>query len=78
LENLSLGGVGLSGVPAGWQTGQLVHFRLGLPGEPAILDVSGAVTWREGGTVGIAFGSEAAGNALLIQRALRRFLDSRR
>lgn len=78
LENLSLGGVGLAGVPASWQTGQLVRFRLGLPGEPAILDVSGAITWREGDTVGIAFGPEAAGNALLIQRTLRRFLDSRR
>jgi CRP-like cAMP-binding protein len=78
LENLSLGGVGLSGVPAIWQNGQLVRFRLGLPDEPGILDVSGAVTWREGSTVGIAFGPEAAGNALLIQRALRRFLDSRR
>jgi len=77
LENLSLGGVGLAGVPDTWQTGHLVRFRLGLPDEPAILDVSGAVTWREGDTVGIAFGPEASGNAVLVQRALRRFLDSR-
>ena len=34
LENLSLGGVGLSGVPVDWQTGHPVRFRLGLPGEP--------------------------------------------
>ncbi len=78
LENLSLGGVGLSGIPDNWQAGHLVKFRLGLPDEPAILDVSGAVTWREGETVGIAFGPEAAGNAALIQKTLRRFLDSRR
>ncbi len=78
LENLSLGGVGLSGVPAGWQTGHLVKFRLGLPEEPPILDVSGSITWREGETVGIAFGPEAAGNAALIQRVLRQFLDARR
>ena len=78
LENLSLGGVGLSSIPTNWQTGYLVKFRLGLPGEPAILDCSGTITWREGDTVGIAFGPEAAGNASLIQRALRRFLDSRR
>ena len=78
LENLSLGGVGLSGVPATWQAGHLVKFRLGLPDEAAILDVSGSITWREGDTVGIAFGPEAAGNAALIQRVLRRFLDSRR
>lgn len=78
LENLSLGGVGLSGIPANWQPGHLVKFRLGFPGEPAILDVSGTITWREGDTVGIAFGPEAAGNAALIQRALRQFLDGRR
>jgi hypothetical protein len=78
LENLSLGGVGLSGVPAGWQAGHLVKFRLGLPEGPPILEVSGSVTWREGGTVGIAFGPEAAGNAALIQRVLRQFLDARR
>jgi CRP-like cAMP-binding protein len=78
LENLSLGGVGLSGVPANWEPGYLVKFRLGFAGEPAILDVSGTITWREGDTVGIAFGPEAAGNAALIQRALRQFLDGRR
>lgn len=78
LENLSLGGVGLSGVPSLWQTGHPVQFQLGLAGEPDILDVAGSVTWREGETVGIAFGPEAAGNALVVQRALRRFLDSRR
>jgi CRP/FNR family transcriptional regulator, cyclic AMP receptor protein len=78
LENLSLGGIGLSGVPADWQTGQTVSFRIGRPGEPNILDVSGSVTWREGDTVGIAFGPQDAGNATLINRALRRFLDGRR
>lgn len=78
LENLSLGGVGLSGVPVDWQTGFLVRFRLGRPGEPGILDVSGTVTWREGETVGIAFGPEAAGDPVLVNRALRRFMEGRR
>ena len=78
LENLSLGGVGLSGAPAVWQTGQAVRFHLGLAGEPDILDVRGIVTWREGDTVGIAFDPEAAVDALVVQRALRRFLDARR
>jgi hypothetical protein len=55
-----------------------VQFQLGLAGEPDILDVAGSVTWREGDTVGIAFGPEASGNAVVVQRALRRFLDSRR
>jgi CRP-like cAMP-binding protein len=78
LENLSLGGIGLSGVPADWQTGHDVRFRIGQPGEPEILNVSGTVTWREGDTVGIAFGPQEAGNATVINRALRRFLSGRR
>lgn len=77
LENLSLGGVGLSGAPATWEIGHLVRFRLGRPGDPEVLAVSGTVTWREGDTVGIAFGPEAAGNASLVYRTLRRFLDKR-
>jgi CRP/FNR family cyclic AMP-dependent transcriptional regulator len=77
LENLSLGGVGLSGIPDDWQVGVHVRFRLGLLAEPAILQVDGGITWREGDTVGLAFGPEAAGNVLPVQRALRRFLDSR-
>jgi CRP-like cAMP-binding protein len=75
LENLSLGGVGLSRVPNNWQTGHLVRFHLGTPREPDLLHVSGTVTWREADNVGIAFGPEAAGNAPLIHRALRRFLN---
>lgn len=78
LENLSLGGLGLAGIPETWQTGAEVSGRLGLPGEPDILGVHGIITWREGDTIGIAFGPQEAGNAVLIQRALRRFLDSRR
>jgi CRP-like cAMP-binding protein len=78
LENLSIGGIGLSRVPAAWQNGTEVRFRLGLPEEPGVLDVSGTVTWREGDMVGIAFVPEAVTNPATIQRALRRFLDSRR
>ncbi|HSS50787.1 MAG TPA: cyclic nucleotide-binding domain-containing protein [Thermoanaerobaculia bacterium] len=78
LENLSLGGVGLSGVPASWQTGLPLRFRLGRPGESTILGVNGSVSWREGDTVGIAFAPEAAGDPVLINRALRRFMEGRR
>jgi CRP-like cAMP-binding protein len=78
LENLSLGGVGLAGIPFDWQIGRSVKCRLGRPGDLDFFDVSGTVTWREGDTVGIAFDAEASGNAALIHRALRRFLDGRR
>lgn len=75
LENLSIGGVGLSRVPNNWQTGHLVRFTLGSPREPDLLKVTGTVTWREKDNVGIAFGPEAAGDAALIHRTLRKFLD---
>lgn len=78
LENLSLGGVGLSGAPDDWHLKRTVCFLLGLPGAPSILRVTGAVTWREGNAVGIAFDNDSAGNAPLIQTVLRRFLDSRK
>lgn len=78
VENLSLGGVGLSGVPDAWQVKDPVRFDLGMRGEPSILKVNGVVTWREGASVGIAFDNETAGNAPLIQRVLRTFLDSRK
>ena len=82
LENLSLGGVGLSRVPASWLRGIPVRFSLGTPAEPGILDVDGTVIWREDDTVGIAFTAEAEGvppsaDATVIYRALRRFLETR-
>lgn len=78
LENLSVGGVGLSQVPADWKAGDPVQFRLGRGGEPGILDVHGTVAWREGDTVGIAFAPEAAVTAVQIQRVLRRFMEGGR
>jgi CRP-like cAMP-binding protein len=77
LENLSLGGVGLSGVPASWRPGEPVRFALARRGEPSILDVVGTVSWREADGVGIAFDPGTAGDASLIYRVLRRFLESR-
>jgi hypothetical protein len=78
LENLSSGGVGFSRVPADWQTGKSVRCALGRPGEPGILNVVGTVAWKEGDTVGIAFDPESTVNSILVQRALRRFLEEGR
>jgi CRP-like cAMP-binding protein len=78
LENLSLGGVGLSQVPVEWKIGDAVHFRLGRRDDPGLLDVQGLVAWREGGTVGVSFNSEPLGGATLIQRVLRRFMEGGR
>lgn len=78
LENLSLGGVGLSGVPSAWQLKQPVRFGLALPGEAPVLRVVGVITWREGDAAGIAFGPDTAGDAALIHRIVRTFLESRK
>lgn len=77
LENLSIGGIGLSGGP-GWEVRQPVRFAVALPDEEPILEVTGTVTWKEGDTIGIAFDPGVAGDPNLIHRAIRRFLDSRR
>lgn len=78
LENLSIGGIGLSGGPPGWEVKTPVRFSVALPGEEPILEVTGTVTWKEGDTIGIAFDPDVAGDPNLIHRAIRRFLDSRR
>ena len=75
LENLSLGGLGFSGVPAEWQVGQPVCFTLGHEGEPDLLRVRGKISWREKDMAGIAFDADTAGDARIIYRALRSFLD---
>jgi len=78
LENLSLGGIGISGVPAWWQIQQPVRFSLAMPGEPPVLRVIGVITWREHDAVGIAFGPDTAGDAGLIHRVVRIFLERRK
>jgi CRP-like cAMP-binding protein len=78
LENLSLGGIGLSGVPDSWQIHQPVRFSLAVPGEPPLLRVIGVITWQEQNAVGIAFGPDAAGDAALIHRVVRSFLEHRK
>ncbi len=74
LENVSLGGIGISGAPDAWETQQPVRFTLGLPGEPPLLRVIGTITWLEGTYAGIAFGPDTAGDAHLIHQVVRRFL----
>ncbi|HEX3129259.1 MAG TPA: cyclic nucleotide-binding domain-containing protein [Thermoanaerobaculia bacterium] len=79
LENLSIGGIGLSGpVPARWDIRHHTRFALALPDEVPLLEVVGTVTWKEGATVGIAFDPEITNDPNRIYRVIRTFLDSRR
>ena len=81
LENLSLGGVAVSGLlggmAGGWHSGQRIQFSLAPRGQAPILDVAGTVTWREGDAAGVAFDALQPGEEAIIYRALRRFLDVR-
>lgn len=78
LENLSLGGLGLSGVPEGWQQGDEVRFTLGHAGDPALLEIAGSVTWRQGDAVGISFVDAELEDPAVIHRLVRSFLDAQR
>jgi CRP-like cAMP-binding protein len=77
LENLSLGGVAVSGLTGGWPKGQRLQFALAPRGQAPILEVAGTVTWREGDAAGVAFDTLQPGEEATIYRALRRFLDVR-
>lgn len=77
LENLSLGGVAVSGLAGGWPSGERIQFSLAPRGQAPILEVSGTVTWREGDAAGVAFDALQPGEEAVIYRALRRFLDVR-
>jgi CRP-like cAMP-binding protein len=74
LENMSSGGVCLSPAPADWRVRRMLRFVLGTETRPELLRVSGAVRWRLGGSVGVAF--DGAGPALRrrIHDALRELL----
>ncbi|HWM90104.1 MAG TPA: cyclic nucleotide-binding domain-containing protein [Thermoanaerobaculia bacterium] len=74
LENLSTGGACLSPAPDHWRVRKTLRFTMGTENQPELLRVSGAVRWRLGGVVGVAF--DGAGPALRrrVNEALREFL----
>lgn len=74
LENLSAGGVGLSGAPAEWRPDAAVSFDLAPPGDAPLLAVDGTVRWREADQVGIAFAAPSDELTKAVHRALRRLL----
>lgn len=74
LENLSLGGLSLSGAPAGWQTGEQVSFGLGL--REGRLDLVGRIVWRHGETVGIAFDKRSPNHDTILQMTIRSLIEA--
>ncbi|MEO1083821.1 MAG: cyclic nucleotide-binding domain-containing protein [Acidobacteriota bacterium] len=74
LENLSLGGLCLTGVPEKWREGESVAFGLVL--REGALDLSGTVRWRLGDTVGVGFDKRSPRHDMLVQMAIRLILEA--
>ncbi|MFP5284382.1 MAG: cyclic nucleotide-binding domain-containing protein [Thermoanaerobaculia bacterium] len=74
LENLSSGGACLSPAPAGWRVRTPLSFALGTDVKPELLKVSGAVRWRLGRSVGVAFNGAGPALRRRIEEALRELL----
>ncbi len=76
LENLSPGGACFRGLPSSWSPGRPVRFRLTLPKGERLMDLEGAVAWRQGEACGIAFRDAGPAGEEQIRRVLRRLLES--
>jgi len=70
LDNLSMGGLGLSDAPVEWGPGDAVRFTLIAEGEE--LPIDGRIAWRQDTSVGIAFLTTSPGHERQVYRLLRR------
>ncbi len=75
LENLSLGGACLAGVPPGWRQDADVAFELGVRGYA--LPLAGRISWREDDKVGLAFAPLDERHDAMIQMVIRLLLQNR-
>jgi hypothetical protein len=78
LDNLSLGGAAIEGVPDDWRIQRTVSFTLGLPKEAPLLDLNAVVTWRKGRKVGLSFRDPTPDQRVAVSRALQELLAGRR
>ncbi len=75
LENLSLGGLCLTGVPEDWQTGRAVSFGLGL--RAGLLQLNCRVAWRNGQTAGLVFEKHLHNHDAIIRMAIQVAIELR-
>ncbi len=75
LENLSLGGLSLTGVPEDWREGSTVSFGLGL--RAGLLPLKCRVAWRNGQTVGLVFEKQLHNHDTIIRMAIQVALELR-
>lgn len=78
LDNLSLGGAAMEGVPDDWRIQRKVSFGLGLPEQEPLLQLEAVVTWRKGRKVGLSFREQTPDLRIAISQALQELLAGRR
>lgn len=73
LENLSIGGLCLDGIPESWKPGMRMAFRLRITGET--MPVDARVSWRQGSLAGLAFADPDEAHERRVRRILRKLRD---
>ncbi|MCP4201314.1 MAG: cyclic nucleotide-binding domain-containing protein [bacterium] len=74
VENLSMGGVCLSGLPEGWDIEKGAALSIGIDPATALFSAHGRVAWRKNDRLGIAFTETPPDHELRIAGALHRLL----
>lgn len=75
IENLSIGGCCLRGVPETWHLNESTPISLRLNDNSELLRTRGRIAWRKGTSVGVAFTGISRSHGRQIDEALRRLLE---
>ena len=73
LENLSVGGLCLDGIPDTWKPGMRMAFKLRIANE--VMPVDARVSWRQGTLAGLAFADPDEAHERRVRRILRQLRD---
>lgn len=76
LENLSLGGACLSGLPDDWNIGEWTLMSFAVDPRTTLLSVYGRVAWRRVGRLGIAFTETLPDHEIRVAGTLHRLTDA--
>lgn len=75
LENLSIGGCCLRGVPETWHLNESTPISLRMRDNSELLKAHGRIAWRKGDSVGVAFTGISRSHGQQIDEALKRLLE---
>ncbi len=76
LENLSLGGACVSGLPADWDIGEWTLMSFAVASRTTLLSVYGRVVWRRIGRLGIAFTETLPDHEIRVAGAVQLLTDA--